>query len=328
MYQNENTIENLKEIRDNKRMKFGFLSDLKMRQKFVDDYRLPIKIMDSPYFEYYLKLYWDDFQLEQKAENFQKAVDKLKGKVQSEWYRIKDSIESDVKSKPKFLELQNTTFDNNNNLQLPNGNPYNQEDGKHICVSVDIRSANYNSLKYFDKSLVLDTQDYNELISKYTDLEYFKESKIFRQLIFEPLLSKKQGQIQKKITLKSAQEIMELITPMKVKTVSNDELILLFERDKETLQTVNDKMNKVMEKLTHQSILKHEVFEVVHLKDKYFFKKNIDGTFLLRKVPGQVYAQCFKKVKNLPIEDYDLLFIDGESGNIAKYLTPIFEENK
>lgn len=326
MYQNEKVIDNSDDLRDNIGMKFRFLSDQKMRQKFVDDYRLPIKIMESPYFEYYLKLYWDDFQLEQKAENFQKAVDKLNGKVQGEWYRIKDTIEADVKSKPKFLELSNTTFDNNNKLQLPNGNPYNQEDAKHICVSVDIRSANYNALKHFDKSLVLDTQDYNELISKYTDLDYFKESKIFRQLIFEPLLSKKQGQIQKQITLKSAQEIINFITPMKVKTVSNDELILLFSKETDTLQSVNDKMNKVMEKLTHQAILKHEVFEVVHLKEKYFFKKMSDGTFLLRKVPGQVYAQCFKKVKNLPIEEYDLFFIDGESGNIAKYLTPIFEE--
>lgn len=307
-------------------MKFDFIKNEKLRKKFVDDYRLPIKIMDEQFFNYFLNLYWDDFKIEQKATNFQKAVDELGEKLQSEWFRIKDEIEKDISSQPKFEELRQLNIELKPH-SIPNGNPYNQEDMKHICVSIDIRSANFNSLKLFDSSLVLGTGSFEELVGRYTDLQYFKESKIFRQLVFEPLLSKKQGQIQKKVIHETIAEIVGLITPLRIKTVSNDEIILLFDKKIETEESLVLKMGEMIEKLTHKDILKAEVFTVHHLVAKYFYKRFIDGSILLRNVPGAVYAQCFKQAKGLPVSDNDLLFVEGESGAIAKYITPLFGTN-
>lgn len=46
-------------------------------------------------------------------------------------------------------------------------------DGKYF-LSLDLKKANYNALKFYDPEIVLDTGFYEELISRFTDLDYRK----------------------------------------------------------------------------------------------------------------------------------------------------------
>ena len=293
-----------------------------LRQKFVDDFRLPIKIIDSPYFEHFIDLYKDEFKIEEKLNKFITALDAL-GEVElkAQWYKIKDQIYSDISSLPKFKDLQETIF-NNKKSSFENGNPYNMDSIGKSCVSVDIITGNYTALKHFDSSLSLGTNNYKELISRYTPFEYFHDSKIFRQLIFEPLLAKKQGQIQKSIILETAEHLKTRLDFIKIRTVSNDELVLVFKES--NLKNLENQVRDALAEFSHNKLLKTEAFNVKHITKDYFYKENSDGSFLLRKAPGQLYAQLFKKVKGLPVTEEDLMFIDGETQQLAKLMLPLF----
>jgi hypothetical protein len=72
-------------------------------------------------------------------------------------------------------------------------------DGKYF-ISLDHVTANFNALKFYDPSIVLHCANWQELISKFTELEYFKRSKYFRQIVFGHLNPKKQAIISKFIT--------------------------------------------------------------------------------------------------------------------------------
>lgn len=61
-------------------------------------------------------------------------------------------------------------------------------------------TANFNALKFYDPSIVLNSANWIEFVSKFTELEYFKRSKYFRQIVFGHLNPKKQATISKFIT--------------------------------------------------------------------------------------------------------------------------------
>lgn len=292
----------------------------KLRKKFVEDYSLPIRIYEDPYFQYFFDLYKNDFDLNNKLEEFLIASNSVD--LKSEWFRIKDQIEKDIKENEKYTEFEKLI------VQYPetkvmNGNPYNISSEPFSLVSVDIKTANFNSIREFDKSLVKNTDSYLEFISLYTNLSYFKNSKIFRQLIFEPIGAKKQGMIQKNITL---QTIKELNLSNEIRLVGNDEFTIRFEKTKD-LVGLNEEISNLIKNTTYSKILKVESFNIVHLKDSYFYKHNHLNKKELKKVPKQIYAQCYKKMNNLPISENDLFFIDSETKLLASFKNSYFGEN-
>jgi hypothetical protein len=50
-------------------------------------------------------------------------------------------------------------------------------------ISLDLRSANFNSLRWLDSKIVLDKPTWRDLLADFTDEEYFFQSKAFRQKV-------------------------------------------------------------------------------------------------------------------------------------------------
>ena len=48
--------------------------DLDLRGRFVKDYNLPIQVLVSPYFEYFLDLYQEDYGSKSKWDKLQKEI--------------------------------------------------------------------------------------------------------------------------------------------------------------------------------------------------------------------------------------------------------------
>lgn len=300
----------------------------KFKKRLVNDFKLPIKLLDEPYFSYLVNLYNEDFKIDEKIKTLQTSIDMVGGEanIQSEWYKVKDQIEAEVKAVPAYLDLNNYQSDYVLKTKVEGLNPYNNSMVDKTCVSIDIRTANYNALKVFDSELVFNTKDFQEFISKFTKVPLFHESKIFRQLLFEPLGAKKQAHIQRQITYQSADELMPLLSPKEIRSVSNDELVLVFDKT-EDLASLQDQVEKALSQITHSSILKTEAFNVVNVHEKCFYKKTVSG-FQLRNVSAQLYPQMFKRVKGLELTDLDLVFWDTNTEKLAKYLGPVVFDGK
>lgn len=165
-----------------------------LRKKFCKDYNLPISIITSPYFEYYLDLYDDYLGCRKQWNTMLQIVDKqfrssegLFSLVTNESVnRILNIIEnSDVyvnhfnssKVKPEELWIENykryypMAIESVDHLEkfFPNLTNVQQEvytgnyDGFSF-VSVDMTSANFNIMKFVDPQLTLNCKTYKELI--------------------------------------------------------------------------------------------------------------------------------------------------------------------
>ena len=97
-------------------------------------------------------------------------------------------------------------------------------------LSVDLVSANFQALNFLDPRLVHECNNYYEFISKFTDLEYFKNCKLIRQQIFGKLIPKIQLYAEKTIMRLLLNEIDKLdIFDLKIAKnlyLLQDELIL------------------------------------------------------------------------------------------------------
>lgn len=290
-----------------------------LRKKFCRDFSIPVKVYQSPYFEYSLNLLNDSLGIAKKLEVFLKTKEQLGlDGLFTEWNRLKDAIAEQVKSKPSYDELSKKIF-MPKKLGIANGHPYNHRDKDFTIVSIDIKSANYNALKYYNPELVLDSTDYKDLISKFSDCELFTESKIFRQLLFEPLLASKQASLQQEIITKTFEEL-NLTTEAKM--VGRDELIFLLPKTEDLAAVDNDFKQKIS-KTSLGHLLKAEAFNVHSIGNYGFYKQDKDGKKILKQVPTQIFAQCYKLAHNLPIEENDLVFRDSETKLLSKFLTPI-----
>lgn len=306
----------------------------KVLKRFVKDYSLPIQVIQQPYFDYYLNLYDDDFQSKQKFKLLQTAISKYDNEEAflNQYYIIRDTIINAIKNTKSFIEFNNMKMDNFNvpNNNYPKHDIFNLGNIDKYFISIDLKKANFQALKYFNKEIVLDCNTYQELISKFTDMEYMKESKYLRQVIFGNMNPKRQVKLERYIIEKILNYLLEkkLFKDSSIRMVSNDEIIFELEFS-EAYDVWKDDYLKLVELIKNNINIDVDI-EVFKLKNigntKYFVKHFINKTgFELMCVPLVYHAQVYKKFKGMEIIDNDLLFF--YENQVCKFLNPInFEE--
>jgi len=205
----------------------------KAHKRFVKDFSLPIQILQNPYFEYFKNLYDNVYNSNEKYKLFQNTVNTL-GSIEqffSETKKVMDNIIDEISVLEIYKKFNTDILDNYNvKLNIPKQDIYNKNNDGRYFLSIDLRKANYNALKFYDKGLVLDTNNYNEFISKYTDLEYIKQSKYIRQVIYGNLNPKKQQKIQLYIVSKILNNVvLKYFNINDLRNVSHDEIVVLID---------------------------------------------------------------------------------------------------
>ena len=84
-------------------------SELSLRKRFVKDFNLPINLVDSPYFEYYMDRY--DFFPKEDWENCNKTIkEKFDGNIDKwleNYSQIRDNIITTIENSAAFQEFNN-----------------------------------------------------------------------------------------------------------------------------------------------------------------------------------------------------------------------------
>lgn len=207
-------------------------------QRFVSEEKLPIPILNDELFKYHLNLYEKKFHAYSKYMELLSVIDEKFNGNDSEFldyfYKVREEFITKVKETEPYIRFNTTDMSEFAVNQLKNvcyRELYNEECVGKDFISIDLRKANFQALKYFDHDNIYgDT--YEDLVGQFTDLDYIKNSKYFRQVVFGQLNPSRQQTVEKFLTYKVLNYLMLYygITADDIVTIKSDEIVL-FDKD-------------------------------------------------------------------------------------------------
>ena len=293
----------------------------KERKQFIKDYKLPIPIYKLPYFTYYLEQYNDSHKTKEKYELFINAIKQLKledKQLKETSSNIINEVVKRLKEIPEYKEFLSAPI--NNQKELPNDiqiyKKYDHNDPIYY-ISVDMITANFTVLKYFNPKIVLNCDTYNDFIKNFTDIEYFIKSKKYRQVIFGILNAKKIRTMQKFLLGELYDKIKNIVNI--TGRIETDELIIATTKSNmrdgynkiiKAIDTLPENMKKIwrvtptyIQQLgTSTCFIKKTI---INLELPYDEKTNVKEE--ITNIEKDYYAQAYKFYKKEEIHPYDMM---------------------
>lgn len=203
-------------------------------KRFVDDTRLPIPAVNTAdRLQYYLDLYQKDYNAMTLYENMCDEIDIDYGGDQyafmQAFYDARKKMIDDIQENPKYKEFINydmSVYGICDELKnIPKGDIYNATNVGKWFISVDLKKANFQAMKYFSKELVLNEDSYDGYVSRYTTSEYMVTSKHTRQIVFGQTNPGRQITIEKHLMSKLYENLSYDRECIKVVRFNNDEIV-------------------------------------------------------------------------------------------------------
>ena len=337
-----------------------------LKQRFVDDYGFPIQVLKPDYFEYFLSLYEGHLGTETKWNELNDMINKkYSGRNNlflEDYYKARDHIITTIENSNAYKKfnvcnmgdyaLSDTEF-----KQLPKTSIYLEPNDRKLFLSIDVKHANFNTLKYHDRDIVRNTDTYDDFIiemigKEHRLVEYFQRSKYTRQIIFGKLNMSRNITIQKFImesVFRIIRQAMEYnkITCFKPYSYNTDEIIydcgyvdkILYPGEyidnivkamgeiKDHFLRINNVLSSVNQGLPPLN------FELFTLGTHRFINSNDgklvvyiksetpyspDGKVKIKNCPTTYYAQVYKLLTAQKIIENDLVFYYEHQ--LAKFL--------
>lgn len=302
----------------------------KLKQRFVKDYNLPINIYDDRLFSYYIGLY-DFFPVDTYVKLCQNVEEKYGGNL-SLWLdycaKVRDAaifgvIESDKYK--SFNDSKNLLKEYDIDIQIGEHSLYSQEtDGKRY-VSIDLKKANFQALKFAG---VLDDASYDDFIRKYGGDDYIVNSKYLRQVIFGKMNPGRTIKVEKYIVSKIHEIVSPVFLDWKLFSFNSDELIYSLEDFYPSEDNLNSIVKAVKELLDID--VRAEYVEIKKLPIVNANGNNIDAYVrtnintnesVLKKASTTFFPQIYKLWKGKEIQDEDLYVYFEDQ--LAKFVEPL-----
>lgn len=317
-----------------------------LRRRFVKDFNLPINIVDDPYFGYYMRAY-DFFPREDYVRVLSDIREKYDDNIDA-WLQhyadIRDRIITTIENSEaykRFNEMDIKPFrdfsDNSSYRNVRDLNIYNNENTGGIFVSIDLKKANFQALRYIDPEIVFGCETYEELMEMFGGDDYFKKSKYTRQVIFGKLNPKRTITVEKYLMYSICEDernvnFRQLIENTELVTIKSDEII--FRVDPQKFEVTSGLLTSVMKEIKENNGLdvRAEVFKLERIVctnhngttvDGYIRRFYLDGKrYDLKNVSSIFFPQVYAFCKGRPLlSDYDLVF--RAEDQIAKFLHPL-----
>lgn len=315
---------------------------LSFRRRFVKDYNLPINVVDSPYFEYYMETY-DWFPKKEYNElinDINKRFDGNINKWLEEYGEIRDKIITTIENSEAYQEfnlMDMKIWDIPKELKnYPDINIYNQSSIGNTFISFDLKKANFQALKYVNPEIIFENDTYEEMIDDFVGYgsEYLKTSKYTRQVIFGKLNPKRTITIEKYVMSKVYEVIKpyfrenevefiafkadELIFKVKDFNYSGKDIDIFFKAIKEkVLEKVGVEIHTEIFKIGRIVCENHNNITV----DCYIKQNLINGEEKLKSASQIFYPQLYSYWRDKEITENDLVFL--AEGQLAKFMYPL-----
>jgi hypothetical protein len=244
-----------------------------------------------------------------------------------DYYNVRDKIITTViesEAFQKFNTMDMNVFTIKKKPNITSNNIYKQSNIGKFFISVDLKKANFQTLRNIDKDIVFGADTYEDFIGKFTDLDYIKESKYSRQVIWGKCNPKRHITAEKYFITQIYKKIIEQFPYLSDKCVSlsNDEMIFnvefLFYNDKLTCFTLREHIEKIAKEIGFEVHVEffhlrgyNLLFKESRSVRKTFFMKDYfctNGKFKLIGVPLQYHSICYKLYKGQDLSEIDYHF--------------------
>lgn len=299
-----------------------------LRKSFIKETKAPIPTIESPHFEYYLKLYDCDMQLQTKYDVFLDRFAVLPNMYRSTYYATLDSILENIKenstSYANFIEQDMLMYERPYTPSKSKKKLYTSVNCNQKFISLDFSAANFHALLQFDPDFFNGFTTYEEwLCNIHKDGHLFKESKNFRQVLFGHLNTKRQQKIERYYLglLMARIHVKYPLDNTEVIILSNDECIFPYS------ETLENAINLVLEEWAADATVVFKVRKEIFLLEPTvlpggFVKKLSTGKNKFQCVPRNLFAQVYKSYYGIPLDiEKDLIF--EHEGRICRYLDPL-----
>lgn len=307
-----------------------------VRKKFIKDTNLPIQVLDSPYFEYFLDLYEPTLGSKTLWASLQKEIsdffDGKPGKWMEYTRSIQDKVISDILETPEYKkfnedkELEKILSETPGEMR---GNIYSGGKRGKTFLSVDLRKANFQAFHWYDPKIVLGEDTWEKFLGHYTTLQSFISSKNLRQVILGKTNQSRLTRVEKYLTWK----ITELVSPLLPENSTlisrmTDEAIW----ELPEYYTPTGKVEEKLKSLIKDSLgvdVKVEVFRIDMIQRFSHSGESILGFIKdfaypsgkiseLKGTPKMYYPQIYKAWKGLDLNStYDLVIY--HEGELARF---------
>ena len=299
-------------------------------KRFVSDYRLPIVMLQEKYFFYFLNLYQEKFQSLDKWIKLWNMIDKEfdgnEVKFLDYYYSTRDNIITTIEKSDAFQSFNTKDMSEYTITDKPNvtsNNIYNCENIGKCFLSIDLKKANFQALKYADSNIVLNADTYEEFIGRFTELEYIKESKYSRQVIFGKCNPKRHMTVEKYLTNKVWKLYQNYwFDDCNIVSISNDEIIIETKCELDNEYLLSERTYKIEKTIKNELGLevRAEYFQLFgyqleskdtgESRNTFFEKRNlINCNSDLICVPAPYHALVYKLFNNIPLEEPDYHFV-------------------
>lgn len=271
-----------------------------LAQRFVSDYKLPIPIINEEIFNYHLEKYEYKYKSLTKWNNLLTLInERFEGdynKFLDEYYEIRDNIITNVMDNEAFKSFNTMSLDSYNIVDRDNitsNNIYNQSNVGKKFISIDLKRANFQILRKVNKEIVYNAETYEDFIGKFTDIDYIKESKYTRQVIFGKLNPKRHIRLEKYYTYLMYKFLESYANEhgWEIVSLNNDEIVYKTMNSYCETDYIKDMIKKRLDLIVHVELfsLSGYTFSAVdseHHKVDFYIKKNlITGVETMVSVP-------------------------------------------
>ena len=166
-------------------------------RRFISDNNLQFQYVDYLHFLYCLGLFGYEKQWYGLLEMIKNRFDSNPNKFLEKYYQIRDKIITDILDKKEYkffseeMNMNDFALDRDSR-NISSNNIYNRENLGKVFLSIDLKKANFQVLKHISSAMVNNCSTYEDFIGCYTDLDYIKNSKYTRQVVFGKLNPRRQ----------------------------------------------------------------------------------------------------------------------------------------
>lgn len=318
-----------------------------LHRKFINDFNLPLQVVQEPFFHERLSLLEEEYGAQIKylalSETLRDHFDSKPGKFMEYGHSLADRIigsiinsdayKNDFLSKlPTKKEVELMT--NEIKGKITKGRKlYTQEQDGCMFVSFDMKTANFQLMKYMCPAILKDEDSYEGFISRFTDIDYFKVAKGLRQAIFGKINPQDVSNAE---FIKSCEFTLSMVDSLAKRkyepySLNNDEVIFKFKGTEE--EFLKDAQNSLISLVSQDGIVfKVEKFKLHSRKfqlatseqELCVFEKEDILKPDKRKIfccPATYYPQVYKLLHGLEIKENDLVFYYEHE--LCKFLNPL-----
>lgn len=298
----------------------------RLRERFCKDCGIPIKIFKEPYFSDRLKLLDDYFDTLEKYRQFVIEIEKYDTEQEyfEHYNKVKDDAINYIKSSEGYQAFNEEDMNNYaiKNQGYPNKDIFHSNNDKRVFISVDMKKANFNCLRYYNRNIFGARETWEEFISMFSPNKHIINSKYIRQVILGNCNPKRCITYEKYLMDQVLTNILCIFDSSDIVFFSNDEIII----DVTNLYGTRGFASKYAKIPTRHGVgpcsipLKKELFTLNKITGckgyvKHFLK---ESNFEFKCIDSLMFPFVIRALKGEEVTESDCMFMN--EGLLSKFI--------